>query len=79
MIRGTHGILRVISIVFAGFIGFLGIYYLINFLNFPDFSESIIKPIYFSFLIATGLLILISKRKKILNIDFSKLQLINND
>ena len=79
MIRGIHGILKIISIVFAGFIVFLGIYYLINFLNFPDFSESIIKPIYFSFLIATGFLILISKRKKILNIDFSKLQLINND
>ena len=64
MIRGTHGILRVISILFAGFIGFLGIYYLVNFLNFSDFSESIIKPIYLSFLIATGLLILITQQKK---------------
>ena len=72
MTRGTHGILRVISILFAGFIGFLGIYYLINFLNFSDFSESIIKPIYLSFLIATGLLILITQKKKIIEYRFFK-------
>lgn len=72
MIRGTHGILRVISILFAGFIGFLWIYYLINFLNFSDFSESIIKPIYLSFLIATGLLILITQKKKSIEYRFSK-------
>ena len=72
MIRGTYGILRVISIVFAGFIGFLGIYYLINFLNFSDFSESIIKPIYLSFLIATGLLILIMQKKKNIEYRFFK-------
>ncbi|MGZ8891257.1 MAG: hypothetical protein ACXW0J_07640 [Nitrososphaeraceae archaeon] len=72
MIRGTHGILRVISILFAGFIGFLGIYYLINFLNFSDFSESIIKPIYLSFLIATGLLILITQKKKCIEYRFFK-------
>lgn len=72
MIRGTHGILRVISILFAGFIGFLWIYYLINFLNFSDFSESIIKPIYLSFLIATGLLILITQKKKSIEYKFFK-------
>ena len=72
MIRGTHGILRVISILFAGFIGFLWIYYLINILNFSDFSESIIKPIYLSFLIATGLLILITQKKKSVEYKFFK-------
>jgi hypothetical protein len=72
MIRGTHGILRVISILFTGFIGFLWIYYLINFLNFSDFSESIIKPIYLSFLIATGLLILITQKKKSIEYKFFK-------
>ncbi len=72
MIRGTHGILRVISILFAGFVGFLWIYYLINFLNFSDFSESIIKPIYLSFLIATGLLILITQKKKSIEYKFFK-------
>lgn len=72
MIRGTHGILRVISILFTGFIGFLWIYYLINFLNFSDFSESIIKPIYLSFLIATGLLILITQKKKNIEYKFFK-------
>lgn len=72
MIRGTHGILRVISILFAGFIGFLWIYYLINILNFSDFSESIIKPIYLSFLIATGLLILITQKKKSIEYKFFK-------
>lgn len=72
MIRGTHGILRVISILFAGFIGFLWIYYFINFLNFSDFSESIIKPIYLSFLIATGLLILITQKKKSIEYKFFK-------
>lgn len=72
MIRGTHGILRVISILFAGFIGFLWIYYLINILNFSDFSESIIKPIYLSFLIATGLLILITQKKKNIEYKFFK-------
>ncbi len=72
MIRGTHGILRVISILFAGFIGFLWIYYLINILNFSDYSESIIKPIYLSFLIATGLLILITQKKKSIEYKFFK-------
>ena len=72
MIRGTHGILRVISILFIGFIGFLWIYYLINFLKFSDFSESIIKPIYLSFLIATGLLILIRQKKKSIEYKFFK-------
>lgn len=72
MIRGTHGILRFISILFAGFIGFLGIYYLIKLLNFSDFSESIIKPIYLSFLIATGLLILITQKKKSVEYRFFK-------
>lgn len=72
MIRGTHGILRVISILFAGFIGFLWIYYLVNILNFSDFSESIIKPIYLSFLIATGLLILITQKKKSVEYKFFK-------
>ena len=79
MTRGTHGILRVISILFAGFIGFLGIYYLINFLNFSYFSELIIKPIYLSFLIATGLLILITQKKKSIEYRFFITQLINND
>ena len=68
MTRGIHGILRVISLLFAGFVGFLEVYYLLNYLNnnYSDFSESIIKPIYLSFLIATGLLILISQRKDII-------------
>ena len=68
MTRGIHGILRVISLLFVGFVGFLEVYYLLNYLNnnYSDFSESIIKPIYLSFLIATGLLILISQRKDII-------------
>ena len=68
MTRGIHGILRVLSLLFAGFVGFLEVYYLLNYLNnnYSDFSESIIKPIYLSFLIATGLLILISQRKDII-------------
>jgi len=72
MIRGIHGILRIISILFAGFIGFLECYYLLNYLNYPDFSESIIKPIYLSFLITTGLLILISHKKNIIEYRFFK-------
>jgi hypothetical protein len=76
MIRGIHGILRVTSILFAGFIGFLEIYYVLNYLNYSDFSESIIKPIYLSFLIATGLLILISQKKN--NIEFRFLKNIIN-
>ena len=72
MMRGTHGISRVISILFAGFIGFLGIYYLINYLNFSDFSESVIKPLYLSFLIATGLLIFTSYNKNIIENRFFK-------
>ena len=72
MTRGIHGLLRVISILFAGFIGFLELYYLFNYLNYYDFSESIIKPIYLSFLIATGLLILITYKKNILEYRFFK-------
>jgi hypothetical protein len=72
MTRGTHGILKVISIVFAGFIGLLVVYYFINYLNYSDFSESIIKPIYLSFLITTGLLILISNKKNIFEYRFFK-------
>jgi len=72
MIRGIHGILRVTSILFAGFIGFLEIYYVLNYLNYSDFSESIIKPIYLSFLIATGLLILSSQKKNIIEFRFLK-------
>lgn len=72
MTRGTQGMLRVISILFAGFIGFLELYYLFNYLNYYDFSESIIKPIYLSFLIATGLLIFISKKKNIIGYRFFK-------
>ena len=72
MTRSTHGMLRVVSILFAGFIGFLECYYLLNYLNYPDFSESIIKPIYLSFLITTGLLILISHKKNIIEYRFFK-------
>jgi hypothetical protein len=72
MIRGTHGIVRVISVLFAGFIGFFGIYYLINFLNLSNFSESIIKPIYLTFLIATGLAISITQKKKSIEYKFFK-------
>jgi hypothetical protein len=72
MARGIHGILRVISILFAGFVGFLEVYYILNYLNYSNFSESIIKPIYLSFLIATGLLILISQRKDIIKYKFFK-------
>ena len=75
MTRGIHGILRVIPILFAGFVGFLEVYYLLNYLNnnyYSDFSESIIKPIYLSLLIATGLLILISQRKDIFQYKFFK-------
>jgi hypothetical protein len=72
MTRGIHGLLRVISILFAGFIGCLELYYLFNYLHYYDFSESIIKPIYLSFLIATGLLILITHKKYILKYGFFK-------
>jgi hypothetical protein len=72
MTRGTHGILKVLSILFAGFIGLLGSYYLINYLNYYDFSESILKPVYLSFLIATGLLILISNKKNTITYRFFK-------
>jgi ABC-type Mn2+/Zn2+ transport system permease subunit len=72
MTRGTHGISKVISIVFAGFIGFLTVYYFMNYLNYSDLSESIIKPVYLSFLIATGLLILISNKKNIMEYRFFK-------
>jgi hypothetical protein len=72
MTRGIHGRLRVISILFAGFIGCLELYYLFNYLHYYDFSESIIKPIYLSFLIATGLLILITHKKNILDYRFFK-------
>jgi hypothetical protein len=72
MTRGIHGILRVISILFAGFVGILEFYYLFNYLNYSDFSESIIKPIYLSFLIAIGFLILISQKKHILEYRFFK-------
>jgi hypothetical protein len=72
MLRGIHGILRVTSILFAGFIGFLEIYYVLNYLNYSDFSESIIKPIYLSFLNTTGLLILISQKKNIIEFKFLK-------
>lgn len=72
MIRGIHGSVRVTSILFAGFIGFLELYYVLNYLNYSDFSESIIKPIYLSFLIATGLLILISQKKNIIEFRFLK-------
>ena len=72
MTRGLHGILKVISILFAGFIGFLEFYYLFNYLNYSDFSELIIKPIYLSFLIAIGLLILISQKKDIIECRFFK-------
>ena len=72
MIRGTHGILKVISIVFTGFIGILIVYYFIDYLNYSDFSKSIIEPIYLSFLIATGVLILISSKKNIIQYKFFK-------
>ena len=72
MIRGTHGILKVISIVFTGFIGLLIVYYFIYYLNYSDFSESIIEPLYLSFLIATGVLILISNKKNIIEYKFFK-------
>ena len=72
MTRGTHGIPKITSIVFAGFIGFLTVYYIMNYLNDSDFSESIIKPVYLSFLIATGLLILISNKKNIMEYRFFK-------
>jgi ABC-type Mn2+/Zn2+ transport system permease subunit len=72
MTRGTHGISKITSIVFAGFIGFLTVYYFMNYLNDSDFSESIIKPVYLSFLIATGLLILISNKKNIMEYRFFK-------
>jgi hypothetical protein len=72
MAIGIHSILRVISILFAGFVGFLEVYYILNYLNYSNFSESIIKPIYLSFLIATGLLILISQRKDIIKYKFFK-------
>jgi ABC-type Mn2+/Zn2+ transport system permease subunit len=72
MTRGTHGILKVISVVFAGFIGCLTVYYFINYLNYSEFSETIIKPIYLSFLIATGLLILFSNKKNIMEYRFFK-------
>lgn len=72
MIRGIHGSLRVTSILFTGFIGFLEFYYVLDYLNYSDFSESIIKPIYLSFLIATGLLILISQKKNIIEFRFLK-------
>ena len=72
MTRGIHGILRDISILFAGFVGFLEFYYLLIYLNYSDFSESIIKPIFLSFLIATGLLILLSQRKDTIQYKFFK-------
>ena len=72
MTRGIHGILRDISILFAGFVGFLEFYYLLIYLNYTDISESIIKPIYLSFLIATGLLLLISQHKNIIKYRFFK-------
>jgi len=68
--RGLHGILKVISILFVVFIGCLELYYVVDYFGYFDFSESIIEPIYLSLLISLGLLLIISKKRDVIEYMF---------